>query len=134
MSDYYAMCRSNYFKVKDEQGFHKFIDDYGAEIITKSVNGQILFGFITGHELGYIPTRYDEEDDDCISILDEISSYLAEGETAIIMETGNDKAKYLNGLAFAIHSNGECISKSLASDIFKEAGNKFGGNITYCEY
>ena len=88
---------------------------------------------------GSIPDFYDEEaeeageDVDFVSILDELSEHLADGETAIIQETGSEKLRCLTGFAIAIHSTGETASVNLES-IHEIAGKKFGGNISHCSW
>jgi hypothetical protein len=134
MSDYYAKCRSNYFKVKDEDSFREWIGDYDVEIFTDTKNGDQLFGFISCDGFGCIPVIWeDEETGEERSILDEISEYLADGETVVIQEVGSEKMRYFCGIAIAIHSSGKFVNLNLR-DIYQIATEKFGGEISECEY
>jgi hypothetical protein len=138
MADWYGICRSNYFRVKDETSFLKWTERFDVEIIRDNADGISRFGFYSTEFHGGLPTFYDEEaeerGEDCVvSILDEISSYLADGETAVIQEAGAEKLRYVTGRSYAIHSSGEHV-KVCIDGIYAIAESKFGGNITECSW
>ena len=116
MAEWYGTCRSNYFQVKNEEEFLSWIAEYEVEVISKNDDEITRYGFLSRDEYGDIPRntiRLEDGDFEGISILDEISTHLAEGETAIIMEVGSEKFRYLTGLAIAIHHTGDCVEISL---------------------
>ena len=131
MANYIAYSRSNYFKVKDEGKFRSWIEDYDAEVITDDGNDELRFGFISVDDDGVIPRNYDECTGDETLITEDISKYLADGETVIIQEVGYEGMRCLFGYAIAIHSNGEAIELNL-HQIHDMAKDKFGGKVTEC--
>jgi len=136
MANYYASCRSNYFKVKDEVQFRNWIEDFDVEVITDEVNGEVLLGFISTEEFGTIPYIEEDKDEGIMEnrfLVEEISDYLKDGETVVIQEVGSEKMRFLNGYSIAIHSNGDFINLSL-NEIYGMAMKKFGGNITECRW
>jgi hypothetical protein len=79
MSTYIAQSRSNYFKVKDEELFQKFCDQYELEILApdaKSADRQ--FGFLF---YGSLPMDRTDDNDNWIEadLVQELSQQLAPG-------------------------------------------------------
>lgn len=136
MANYIGQGRSNYFRVKDADAFRAEFEQYGVEIIERAVDGEILYGFIDtdGDGGGLSWSRYNEETEDFedIDYLDAVSKHLAEGEVCIIIETGSEKYRYLNGVAYAVNSKGESKVVSL-TDIYEQA-KELGSNITQAQY
>lgn len=136
MANYIGQGRSNYFVVKDADAFRAEFEQYGVEIIERAVDGEILYGFmdnsLDGGGLSW--SRYNEEteDFDDIDYLDAVSKHLAEGEVCIIIESGSEKYRYLNGVAYAVNSKGESKVVSL-TDIYEQA-KELGSNITQAQY
>lgn len=137
MANYYASCRSNYFKVKDEDKFREYFSKVsGIEIHDRSDGSFCLLGCdIDGG--GWPSVYYDEEQEDYIEydFMDGIAEFLAEGEVAIFMEVGAEKLRYLVGYAYAVAWTGETMGVSI-DDIYAQATDKFVGcnTITGCEY
>ena len=136
MANYIGQGRSNYFVVKDADAFRAEFEQYGVEIIERAVDGETLYGFMDndGDGGGLSWSRYNEETEDFedIDYLDAVSKHLAEGEVCIIIESGSEKYRYLNGVAYAVNSKGERKVVSL-TDIYEQA-KELGSNITQAQY
>ena len=153
MANYYGQFRSNYFKVKDAEAFLAWaarIDVTVHEGCKAEREG--TFGVFTSDnsDSGSVPC-YESLDTDVeekpegwtdeefaeemreFDFLEELATHLAPGEVAIVMETGAEKLRYLNGWAGAINSEGERIDINL-SDIYKKAKKKFGVEPSKAEY
>ncbi len=136
MADWYGISRSNYFAVKNKKKFKDFCKKWNAELITKS-NNKKLVGFISNDEYGALPSiNLDEEgpESDFDSFVTELSTHLKEGQVAIMMESGAERARYISGLALAVNHKGETVNISL-EDIYKLVEDNFGiTDFTHCEY
>lgn len=128
MADWYGTCRSNYFAVKDREAFNEFCSLFEVEVIEKDD----LVGIISNDEYGSFPNVWDEDTDEQFSFIEGISNHLAENHVCIILEAGAEKARYITGMAFAIHSSGETIRISL-SDIYAQAQEAFGVDASITE-
>lgn len=147
MANWYGMCRSNYVKVKSEEDFRALLGLFKARIIEHELeDGTKLFGFYSLEECGEEPSLIDgdldaaqeailkritgqdgpEEFDEPLAITDVISSVLAEGQVMVVMEVGSQKAVYLSGFAFAVHSSGERITVNLEDLICSRAVDMWG--------
>lgn len=134
MADYIGRYRSNYFAVKDRKAFEQFCKRFNLERITDDKD-KSLVGFLDSGFNGSIPVSiYNEEQDDNedIDFLAELSTHLAPGHVAIVKEVGYEKMRYLVGLAFAVNSAGEQVKIDLY-DIYEKA-KPLGKHITACEY
>ncbi|WP_454287225.1 hypothetical protein [Rhizobium arsenicireducens] len=132
MADWHGTCRSNYFRVKDETAFLEMLELFDAHPIEKQVGEEILHGFYSEDEYGSIPTSYPEGDEEPTSILECIADHLVTNEVCVILEAGAEKARYITGLAIAIHSSGRQIDIRL-SDIYALARTEFGANAGVTE-
>lgn len=141
MANWYGMCRSNYVKVKSEEEFRALLGLFKARIIERELeDGTKLFGFYSLEEYGEEPSLihgyFDPkeeatlkritgqdwpEGDEPLAITDVIHSVLAEGQVMVVMEVGSQKAVYLSGFAFAVHSSGEKIIVNLEDLICSRA-------------
>jgi hypothetical protein len=125
MANWYGMSRSNYFRVKDEAQFRRWAEELELAVISDE-HGR--FGFYSNTEDGGLPScRCTEDRDDLqeIDIVGELSAHLAEGEIAVLMSAGHEKARYVSGYAVALNRDGGRISVSL-SDIYEKAASTFG--------
>ena len=57
---------------------------------------------------------------------------MGEGEVAVMMEIGNERLRYMTGVAYAINSRGEQATVSLYS--IYELAERLGKNVTKAEY
>lgn len=116
MANYCCTIRTNYFHVKDEDKFRSFMGTvYGCEgsvelwketdSSRKPVFGFGMYGGISG-----VCNAQDDERDDCDdSSYDEfiagLQECVADDDAIIILETGNEKMRYVIGSATIITSN-----------------------------
>jgi len=114
MANYYASCRTNYFKVKDVNAFQADIESIpGIDVIVGSESICILGDDPDG--AGWPAWIHDEETGEDIEIdfFQEVAKHLADGEVAIFMEAGAEKLRYITGFALAINNKGEMETISL---------------------
>ena len=115
MANYYASCRTNYFKVNDADEFKRAMDAIpGLDVCDEGDNKFCLLGD-DPDGAGWPSFIYDEDEGDDIEVdlYGEVSKHLADGEVAIFMEVGAEKLRYVVGYAFAINNKGEYRSISL---------------------
>lgn len=119
MADYYGTGRTNYFKVKDEEAFRKMASQFEVVVCER---GDGKFAVISEKEDGCFSISDDDGDDVCMT--KEIVEHLAEGEVAVFIHIGSEKARYLDGVATAVHSSGQVVQVHL-DDIYEKAMNAF---------
>lgn len=110
MANYECKIRTNYFRVKDETAFRDLMSRvYGSEdtidLWEKNDNGAKVFGFGCYGGISGLRTEDDDENDDFDSVIDELQKYVADDDAIIIFEVGNEKLRYLSGLATIITAN-----------------------------
>lgn len=156
MANWNGMCRSNYVRAKNPSDFEALVALFPAILITREAkDGTRLFGFYTDDGNGMVPSLYwdgwDDPDEDevaelgritgmtiadvldgegNISILDVIHHVLADGEVMVVIEAGHANARYVSGVAWAIHSSGECIRIDVEDEAVKQAKAKWGVDLT----
>lgn len=121
MADWWGYSRSNYFEVKDRDAFGAWLADIGEICILHEENECIA---IAGDNFGGWPTCRGE---DCepFDFADELSSFLVEGEIAVLIEVGAEKLRYNTGIAIAVDHRGKRTEANL-SDIYDQAEAVFG--------
>ena len=115
MANYYASTRTNYFRVKDEEEFRKFMahvsgtEDRVELWEEKDKNGNTVFGFGTlGGIAGVTDYHNDSEDDgedseaDFDAFLNALQTFVADDDAIIILESGHEKLRYVVGSAYII--------------------------------
>ena len=142
MANYYATARSNYFAVKDETAFREWADLLRLTILepdhrNKVADGIPRFGIASGDrdDSGGWPTSLaDEETGDYedIDVHEQLAAHLADNEVAVLMEVGNERLRYVSGMAVAINNKGRTVRVNL--DSIYTAARKLGSNITRAEY
>ena len=119
MANYCCAVRTNYFHVKDPDAFKKFME----KVITcedsisiweeKDKAGNAVFGFgcyspilgILVHEDGCSEDDdYDYDDYDFDEFVNGLSEFGADDDAIIILESGNEKLRYVTGCALVITS------------------------------
>jgi len=149
MANYYATARSNYFKVKDIAAFQKTINrqipGVGVHVFNDKTNAVMIDASEFTDNGAWPTSRWIDDSDDGddtighdeeINYAAVIAPHLLEGETAVLMEVGNEKLRYVTGFARAIHSNGEEVIVNI-DDIYAKAAKTFGvdsDTISRCEY
>lgn len=115
MANYCCTIRTNYFHVKDEQKFRDLMDRvYGGEDSvdlweSKDKDGNTVFGFgIYGGIAGVRNAKedYDEDVDETAydEFIDGLQECVADDDAIIILESGNEKLRYVVGSATIITS------------------------------
>ena len=64
-----------------------------------------------------------------VHVLNELSRHLADGEVAVLMEIGNQKLQFLNGTAYAVHSDGRTVRLHL-NEIYERAAKELGVEVS----
>lgn len=151
MAQYEATARSNYFRVRDRVAFHNALDEYGVSSLdVLEGTGGTREGAIRLIETGLggwpsfneddVAARLDFEysgDGDWVddagdrvtvpqehgSLASLVGAHLAPGETAVLIEVGFEKARYLIGSAVAVDATGEQVVIDL-DDIYDLALEK----------
>lgn len=133
MATWYGQARSNYFRVKDEDEFARWVESVrGLELIS---DGEGRLGLLSTDEFGHWPvSSYNEEteEDEDIDVFGEVASRLQEGSVAVFVEVGAEKMRYLTGFALAVNSKGEETRMDLG-EIYERA-KSLGEEITCAEY
>ena len=136
MANYYSTSRTNYFRVKDNDAFNQWAEQFsGIEIIEKDGTVGLLF------DDGVPNCRWETEDADGneqndveveIDFMDELAEHLADNEVAILQEAGAEKLRFINGYAIAINNKKE--TKQINLDDIYALAKELGSNITKAEY
>lgn len=117
MANYCCAIRTNYFHVKNPDAFREFMktvvasEDNVSLWEDKDSEGHTVFGFGCYSSILGVPTT-DEEDEEYEYLeygYDEfitgLSEHVAENDAIIILESGNEKLRYVIGTAMIVTSN-----------------------------
>lgn len=118
MANYNCTIRTNYFHVKDEDAFKALMARvYGEEDAVqlfedKDEQGRPVFGFGSYGGIAGVKNAMCDEDDDLDEsaydeFIDELKKLVAEDDAIIILESGNEKLRYITGQAHIITSTEE---------------------------
>lgn len=113
MANYESVTRSNYFHVKDEDAFSKFMDTVSGDDMhcwsDKDEDGNTLHAFGCDGSIYGVPNGAKDNDFDLF--LSELQKHIAPEDAVILMEAGHEKLRYVTGFATVITSGGiETIS------------------------
>ena len=133
MANYYCSSRTNYFRVKDVTRFTAWATKLGLAIHpSENLPGQFTL-FPRDSDSGAFPNAEAESDDE-IDFAAELAAHLHQDSVAVILETGAEKLRYLQGHAIAINASGETVEVSLDA-IYALALRRFPGKeVTRAEY
>jgi hypothetical protein len=112
MANYYGQARTNYFKVNDAEAFVAEMSAFPVQVITDEhkETGETLYGFMDDNPDGAgLPwSTWDDETDDEIEInwIEVLQKHVAPGWSAILMEVGAEKYRYLNAYALVVTESG----------------------------
>lgn len=142
MSNWSGTARSNYFRVRDEIEFLRWVD--GLPGVTASRHREDggrgekdeRFCLLEEGGEGWPSCHHDEGTGDVrdMDIVDELWAHLAEGEVAGLQESGAEKLRYVTGYAVAVNSRGEILKVDI-DDIYervREAG--WDDDVTHAAY
>lgn len=134
MANYYCSSRTNYFRVKDRPAFDEWAAKYMLNIHDKA-DGSLCLTPGSYTDDGSFPSSYEDETGEHIQFEFplELSRFLADGSIAVVIEVGNEKLRYLNGLAIAVDNTGQSVGVSL-NEIYELAEENFGVDVTRAEY
>lgn len=103
MANYESVTRSNYFHVKDEDAFSKFMDTVSGDDMhcwsDKDEDGNTLHAFGCDGSIYGVPNG--AEDNDFDLFLSELQKHIAPEDAVILMQSGHEKLRYVTG--FAMH-------------------------------
>ena len=132
MSDWYGKARSNYFRVKDELKFTKWLgsmeESPGELNVDKDKEGRLCI--ICSTFFGGWP-QFDS-DGEPIDFAALLAPHLEENSIAVLQEIGAEKMRYLTGTAVALNAKGVTREVSIC-DIYKLAAD-LGGEVTKAEW
>jgi len=147
MANYYCRIRTNYFHVKDPEGFRVFMGGVhgtgdGVELWEeKGDAGELVFGFGTLGDISgwYDPNnKSDEAEDDDVAydtFINGLQDHVAADDAVIILESGYEKLNYIVCRALIVTSNAtEYID--LGGIACKKAAEMLGSPTwtTKCDY
>lgn len=127
MANWYGTARSNYFRVKDEVAFKKWVETLGEITLFTHDDKPGLFALASRGEFGDWPNwRFtsDGTDSEHLDLLEELWPHLAQGEVAVIMESGAEKLRYVTGWSEAVNWHGKRVAVHL-DDIYAKAAKAF---------
>jgi hypothetical protein len=139
MANYYAMARSNYFRVKDADEFKRWCKHRNLDFSTKEfddVGARYTIFPGEGEEAGWPRFESSDGDDDIeIDIPEELSNHLHPKDAAVLFQVGWEKLRYLTGDAVAVTSTGKRVYLTL-DEIYDRAEKLLddGMNITEAAY
>lgn len=104
MANYESVTRSNYFHVKDEDAFSKFMDTVSGDDMhcwsDKDEDGNTLHAFGCYGSIYGVPIGAEENDFDFF--LSGLQKHIAPEDAVILMESGHEKLQYVTGYATII--------------------------------
>ena len=113
MANYFCTIRTNYFHVKDDNAFRQMMSRvYGCEDNVelweeKDKDGRTVFGFGTYGGISGLRDLDDDIVDDSSydDFIDQLQAFVADDDAIIILESGNEKLRYVVGFATIITSS-----------------------------
>lgn len=97
MANYESVTRSNYFHVKDEDAFSKFMDTVSGDDMhcwsDKDEDGNTLHAFGCDGSIYGVPNG--AEDNDFDLFLSELQKHIAPEDAVILMQSGHEKLRYV---------------------------------------
>lgn len=130
MANYMGTCRTNYFRVTDEEKYQELFSNLVAEDnihdFTRVKDRVLYHGFGSYDSITY----YDEESDECDFdfFLDELQKILPDDEAFIFMESGYEKLRYVTGYVVVCTSK-EIKSMNMSSWAIVEARKMLGNDF-----
>jgi len=139
MAEWNGTARTNYFQVTDEAKFREWAEARALHVFAKDAGGTTIFGVYSETDDGGWPTNSWPDDEDApieVDVVAELAAHLAEGQIAVLIESGHEKCNYVDGNAVAVDHAGNRVAIELR-DIYDLAAKTFGipvEQITECAY
>lgn len=141
MANYCCTIRSNYFHVKDDEAFRALMDRvYGCEDSVelweeRDKDGRTVFGFGAYGGISGLRDLDGDNDDSYDDFIDRLQESVADDDAIIILESGNEKMRYVVGSATIITST-ECRNMDITDLATKQASEMLNNPSwkTQCEY
>jgi hypothetical protein len=105
MANYSATARTNYFRIKERAAFDAWVDTvcYQELSIIEKDGDPLRVGLnATSGDCSGFSINYEDEDGEEQNLLEGLAQHLAEGEVAILVESGAEKCRYVTGYAIAV--------------------------------
>ena len=138
MANYLSTTRTNYFRVTDEERYQELFEGLtpADDILdfSKEIDGVFYHGFGAYTDIDYRCNTSEENDCDNYGydfdkFLQELQKILPDDEAFIYFEAGNEKLKYVTGIAIVCTSK-EIKSMSLESWAVNQAKELLGEDFT----
>lgn len=141
MANYCCTIRTNYFHVKDENAFRTFMSRvYGCEDDIelweeKDKDGRAVFGFGVYGGISGIRDQDADEDSSYDDFIDKLQEFVADDDAVIILESGNEKMRYVVGSATIVTSS-DYKYIDIEDIAVKQAGEMLHNPLwkTICDY
>ena len=150
MANFYGAARSNYFEVKNPQAFLAWVETVSGlgcwkadpapiqseeSEAEKQRRNRIFKVYSTDGDTGCWPSTIEDDNGDFVDfdLVTDMAPHLADGQVAVLMESGAEKLRYVCGNAVAFTNEGKVVQVNL-DDIYKKATEAFGvspGPATY---
>lgn len=106
MANYESVTRGNYFHVKNEDAFSKFMDTVSGDDMhcwsDKDEDGNTVYAFGCYGSIYGVPNG--DENNDFDLFLSKLQKHIAPEDAVILMESGHEKIRYVTGYATIITS------------------------------
>lgn len=132
MANWYGTSRSNYFKVKDEAQFKRWVGSVPDLLLLESDGA---FGIAVESGEGWPSVSWDDDTGEELEVdlMQVLPEHLAQGEVAVLIQAGAEKLRYVTGHAIAIAWDGR-LTQVCLSDIYTKAKAEFGVEPTDASY
>ena len=123
MATYYGTGRSNYVKVRNDEAFEDFIENFDSLEIIRDDEGR--YGLLSDDENGEYPQYFFDEEQGVeiweYDFIQEISKYLVDEPDNIFvwMSAGHEKMRYVSGFSVAVNAKGNVTALGL-EDIYNK--------------
>ena len=138
MADWTGMSRSNYFQVKDPDTFRKFMDTFPSVEIYNDLKDRPNAFCLVAEDGSWPSWRFESRGDDLgeeveVDFIREVAPHIADGEVAVFITVGFEKARYGTGYAIAINNAGSFVEQDIDA-IYDKALGAFGIKPSPAQY
>ena len=131
MANYIATARTSYFRVKDRAAFDAWLATVEYNDLTVlETDDPLRVGLnATNGDCAGFYLEFEDEDGESRDLLAELAEHLAEGEVAVLVQSGSEKVRYVSGFAVAVMAEGADGYKTLEvnlDDIYSLVRTRWG--------